>query len=184
MALHYMTLKAAVSKYNTVPVDQLEAALQADEKKFTAEDIAEIIAEINNTPQQIQQPIKNDEQKAKVLDLTKFDYSKLDSKSLIELFELMATLNDNTKYPFAEYRVEILRGERFEGMKDSPVDIIGIRLKDSKPIKETFSTWKTIKSLNGANILTTRTGQKYITDGQFAQASGRPGEGRIYLPKK
>jgi hypothetical protein len=46
MALNHMVKKSAVKKYSETPKDQLRAAITADEKGYSAEEIDEIIAAV------------------------------------------------------------------------------------------------------------------------------------------
>lgn len=45
--MHHLRLKAAVEKYASVSAEELTVALQADDKKYTAEEIQEITAALS-----------------------------------------------------------------------------------------------------------------------------------------
>ena len=172
--MHHMQLKAAVKKFSGIPEIELREAIASDEAKYSPEDIDEIIKAINN-------PAPDDEKAAPAKAKTIKYEGEIKNEEFLNLVKKMHGLKEREKYAFGEFRVEVLREERYEGIKDTPIDIVGIRFKDTKPMKVTKTDWKTIKSLNGINSFTTKKDELCITDAQFA-SSGRPGEGRIYLP--
>jgi len=109
--------------------------------------------------------------------LAAFDYSNLTGKNLTDYLEFHATLNWNTDYDYDYFRIDIKKEPRYEGVKDSPVDITGISLKESKPINTTRISAKTAATLNGVNLKKTRQGT-LIEGAQFENTK------KIYLLKK
>lgn len=54
--MHHLRLKAAVEKYASVSAEELTAALQADDKNYTAEEIQEITAALSKPTPPVETP--------------------------------------------------------------------------------------------------------------------------------
>lgn len=122
------------------------------------------------------------------LDLSRFNYEEeikgSDFKEYIELvgdraaaFEwddfgnplpVRGKLQLGELYDFELYRVEVLRAVRYKGVKDSPIDWIGIRVKDRKPVHSTRISVATAIEYNA----------------QILNAHSIAGHGKYYLLKK
>jgi hypothetical protein len=171
--MHYKRLESALNKFSPLPEVDWEEAIKVDEANYTEEERAEILQHLKNPKAPSEKPSATAPQTTKKV--AKYE-GVIKDETFLALLNKMNGLMDNEKYPFGEFRVEVLKGERYEGLENSPVDIIGVRIKDSTPIKVTKSSWKSIRALNGINTFTTRKGVVCITDAQFATS------GRIYLP--
>ena len=108
--------------------------------------------------------------------LSKFDYNNLQGEEFFAYNELIDELDLNKSFDFEEYRVEQITKVRYKGIKDSPVDVIGIRIKDNKPIKITRIAVKHAIANNG--FLKVEDDLKTIEGAQFTHNN------RYYLLKK
>lgn len=84
------------------------------------------------------------------LDLTLFDYTNLVGQPFIDYCKLVEGLPQREMFDFMVMRVEAVRKVRYKGIKDSPVDVVGIRIVDMKPIHPgTRITTKQVFEMNG-----------------------------------
>lgn len=121
------------------------------------------------------------------LDLKGFDYSNLVGKKFKEYVELVGDrcfvsfdpetgkvepvngqLQTNKSFDFECYKAAPVMKERFPGMKDTPVDFIGITLKNTTP---EFTTRMSVANAIELN-------------GQILNPHSRAGFGKYYLLKK
>lgn len=168
MPLHHKTKESVVKKYRHLEGDILHQALTTDSTNYTTEEIKEILEAIAKaklsesdcgTPgPSPQQPAAAAAPQAGIPaspnveiaeKLKAFDYSKLTGEPFKKYCLLVQSLPIDGKYDFELYSVETIRAERYRGMKDSPVDTIGIRIKDSKPINTTRIAVKHALATNG-----------------------------------
>lgn len=120
-------------------------------------------------------------------DLSEFDYKNLTGKSFRKYVELVgdrsyheideetgaekevtAKLRDNDHYVFELYSVDVVMKVRFPGVKDSPNDFNGVKVKNDKPIHQTNIPVHMALEYNR----------------QILNAHSRAGHGRYYLLKK
>lgn len=172
-------LKAAVEKYkNTVPAAR-KALMEQEFKSDEITQINEALAKLQPPPSkpQKEETVTADE----TPDLSAFDYSNLSRKSLIAYFQMIAGLKWNRKMMFQEYKVETRKAPRFRGVQGSPIDIVGVRLKDAAPVKERQMEVRAATTMNGVVIIEDGEGEDkkfFFEDSQFQQS------GRIWLLKK
>lgn len=114
-------------------------------------------------------------------DLSGIDYGNLAGGNFKKLIlEILGKLEWNKKYLFAEYKIETSTAERYEGVKDSPRDIISIRIKDTKPVKKTLMYAKDALSLNGVQVQQSKNDPEKV----FIKGAQFQNSGRIFLLAK
>jgi hypothetical protein len=69
--------------------------------------------------------------------LKSFNYQNLEHEELARYYELLESLPHNQMYDFEVHKVKVLRQERFEGVPNSPVDVVGVVLESTKPLIST-----------------------------------------------
>jgi hypothetical protein len=128
----------------------------------------------------IQKASPNDE-----LDLSGFNYEDLTGDSFKDYVRLAGdhsamevvggeevpirgTLQENKSYDFVLMKAVPVMQARFPGMKDTPFDYVGIKVKEPKPIHTTRITVKTALEHNR----------------QILNAHSRAGHGKYYFLKK
>ncbi len=104
------------------------------------------------------------------LNLSRFDYSNLKGDAFKEYLLLVAGLRLDDKYDFEEHVVNPIKEDRFEGVENSPVDVVGIRLKSpGNPERVTRMALKHALAFNG-KIQETKTGKHFtISGGQWTE---------------
>lgn len=81
---------------------------------------------------------------------------------------LVGKLLLNEEFVFEQFRVTPLRKIRYAGVKDSPMDFVGLKIKDSTPVHTSKMNLKTALELNA----------------QILNMAGLAGHGKYYLLKK
>ena len=81
--------------------------------------------------------------------LKAFNYENLEGEELAKYYELLDSLPHSEMYDFEVYKVDVLRQERFEGVPNSPIDVVGIVLESTKPVIRTRVYPKTAIAQNG-----------------------------------
>lgn len=122
------------------------------------------------------------------IDLSEFNYKNLTGESFEKYVDIVGDrsvtvidketgkeslgrsgkLQENENFTFELYKVESVMKVRFPGVKDSPSDFVGVKVKDDKPIQTTKIPIKVAHELNS----------------QILNAHSRAGNGRYYLLKK
>lgn len=121
------------------------------------------------------------------LDLSDFDYHNLTGDKFKKYVELagdrsyrvvdketgeetpiVGDLKENDIYTFVLHKVDVVMKPRFPGVKDTPMDFNGIKIKTDKPEHTTRIPVKTAHELNA----------------QILNAHSRAGHGKYYLLKK
>lgn len=119
------------------------------------------------------------------LDLSRFNYENLTGDSFQEYVRMVGdhsvteivegnevpirgTLQENKSYDFVLMKAVPVMQARFPGIKDTPYDYVGIRVKESKPIHTTRIPVKTALEFNR----------------QILNAHSRAGHGKYYFLKK
>jgi hypothetical protein len=138
--------------------------LEVDES-MTVKQIQELIDTVEPTPEP---------EKPKGLDLSQFDYKNLKGKSFTEYAKFVAKLNGNESHVFDVFKIDPIKQQRYKGMSGSPVDIIGIEIKNDTPIHSTKMALRNANTLNGIVI---------DEDGNCVSAQFENTK-RIYLLKK
>ncbi len=82
------------------------------------------------------------------LDLKQFNYHASGGFMLENYLEYISTIDANEKRDFECYSVEPLIKDRYPGMKDTPRDFVGIKLKSDKPVQTTSIPLKHAINLN------------------------------------
>ncbi len=177
------TKKAAVKRYKdmvaTSSAEDIKLAISEDDKGFTADEVEEIFAAIaagsnDNEGEDGETPTNPLADK-----LAKFDYENLNGKAFIDYCQLVQSLQLNDKYTFELMHVSVARKERFVGVPNTPIDVVGIVIKNSKPIITTKIHVKDALNTNGRLLPIEEGSDKYELVG-----SQTPGSGRFYLLKK
>lgn len=144
--MHHMKLKSAVAKFGpmlaTTSEEDMKVLLADPENGYTAEEQEEVLAAIkkpveseapkeNNATNQAIPKLKAIGEEVEIPDFKPEDLAN--PKKFKEYVQWLLTVPGNTKLRFDLMKVESIREVRYEGVKDSPVDIVGIRIKDNKP---------------------------------------------------
>ena len=112
--------------------------------------------------------------------LAAFDYNNLKGESFAKYGELVQSLPINEKFDFQVMQVEAIVKERYKGVKDTPKDIVGIKIVNSTPKYTTRVNSKTAIAQNGR--------VERDPDGDFFEVIGQQfnqrGNGLFYLLKK
>lgn len=183
--MHHMQVKAAAVKYADLFKSKGEEAAkdQMIIDGITEDDTAtiiEAIKKIDNAPEAPKPTISktpNDTVKDK---FAKFDYQNLKGTSFAEYGEALQSLPANEKFDFEVFKVESIRKVRYKGVKDSPVDINGMKIKDNKPKYTTRVTPKVAILQNGRVQRDEDDNFFEVIGAQFDQV----GNGLFYLLKK
>ena len=77
------------------------------------------------------------------------DYENLEGEELAKYYELLESLPHSELYDFEVYKIKVRRQERFEGVPNSPIDVVGIILESTKPVISTRVYPKTAIAQNG-----------------------------------
>lgn len=161
-----------------ISADEMRDVLTQED--ITGKDADKIIAKLY--------PSADEEEKDDdAIDLSQFDYKNLVGSNFKKYVELVGDrsyrefdaetgeekpvvgkLKENDHYDFQQFRVDVVMKTRFPGVKDSPQDFIGIRVKNDKPEHTSRISIKTAHELNA----------------QILNAHSRAGHGRYYLLKK
>lgn len=172
--LHYKVKEAAFKKYGTLQGDDLGKAVNADKNNYTEEEVAELVEHIEKTQKKYAQGPKDklaEEQPDTAIGdvqapanklgppedpnkwirpyLKVFDYAKLTSESFKKYCMLVQSLTQEAKYDFELYHVEVIKRDRYRGVKDTPVDTVGFRMRNTTPINKTRIPVKHALSMNG-----------------------------------
>lgn len=168
--MHHKKLSAALAVFQpmvdagTDPDAVKKAIIDAkhgDEIKYTAEEVDEIFSNLKPagdkpvTPSpEIQTPKVPTPVPAasetKKLTIPKFDTKSLKGEEFRKFLKFLQSVPGNTKLKFNLMKVESERKIRFRGVEGSPVDIVGVRVRDEKPyIKETLIPVKHALTTNG-----------------------------------
>ncbi len=170
MALHHKTKEAAVKKYGHLEGETLNKAIGLDPANYTEEETAEILAAIEKSKVKPPDPAASttnmtlpaapvssssllgppgDPNQLIRAQLQTFDYSKLTGESFKKYCLLVQSLGREDKYDFELYHVEVIRRERYRGVKDTPMDTVGFRMKNTTPINRTRIPVKHALEMNG-----------------------------------
>lgn len=97
-----------------------------------------------------EQTIASESLNSKIADnLKTFNYENLEGEQLAKYYELLESLPHGELFDFEVYKVKVIRQERFEGVPNSPIDVVGIVLESTKPIITTRVYPKTAIAQNG-----------------------------------
>lgn len=192
--MNHQRKKAAVTKYaelhkNGATKEELVDALSSDEKEYTTEEVAEIyqaLVETNSdatgtkppdpgtkTSDNVTKPPPLPTKIASVnpndnLGLANFDYKNLRDGEWSKYQELVDSLPLYGQYDFHLFRAKPLFRDRYPGIKDSPVDMVGIEIKNDTPEHRTRVSVMVAKEFNG----------------QILNQHSRAGHGKYYLLAK
>ncbi len=158
--MHHMRLKSALEKFQPkiaagAGPDEIESELKSEEYGYSEEEQKEIIDALHKAnsgstssqpPASTGKPHDTIEPKAVK---SQFNYDDLKGEEFKNYMNHIKSLNGNEKRTFKLMRVEVIKKVRYKGIKDSPVDVIGVRIKDSKPIMTTLIPVKAATSQNG-----------------------------------
>ena len=145
MKMHHMKLKSALAKFGpmvaTTSDDDLKVLLSDAANGFTQEEQEEVFAALKKG---VEEPPKQTPeggtstvpQATTGSEIQIPDFEPADLANPVkfkEYVQWLLSIPGNTKLKFDLMKVESIREVRYEGVKDSPVDIVGIRIKDNKP---------------------------------------------------
>jgi hypothetical protein len=119
-------------------------------------------------------PKSTNTEEATELDLSQFDYKNLKGDSFKEYAKFVSKIPNNQQFVFDVFTVDAIKQQRYKGMSGSPVDIIGVQIKNDTPIHSTKIALKHANTLNG--IVIDEDGN--VVSAQFENTK------RIYLLKK
>jgi hypothetical protein len=77
-----------------------------------------------------------------------FDYTKLSGKAFQEYIEHIDSLPLHDMCDFELYAVKPVRVERYPGLKDTPIDFVGLTLRNTTPEHKTRIPVKVAKEYN------------------------------------
>lgn len=187
--LHYKTKESAVKKYGHLVEDPeaLKKALAEDKNNYTDEELKDLLESFitpgsaepkaGNTGTKPAKAPKATSPNDKIADkLKEFDYEELRGESFKKYCLLVQSLQLDQLYDFEQYQVEPIKKVRFRGVKDSPIDTIGFKIKNNKPINTTRIPVKYAISTNG-KVVEHEDGWELISD-QFGH------NGRYFLLKR
>jgi hypothetical protein len=154
--LNKTQLKAAVKKYGALKESKTRDEARneiMDSLEFSPEDTEQILAAIYDVAitsaasAKVESKGPNDE-----LDLSSYDYKNLVGKAFKEYVSLtgdrsfiefdketgkeipvVGQLRQDDHYDFSLFRVDVVRKERFPGIKGTPIDFIGVKVKSDTP---------------------------------------------------
>lgn len=149
--------KAALKVYSPLlsekSIEEVTELIKADEKGYKDDEVAEIVAALQNPEKD--KPLVPVSPNAE-LDLSGFDYKALTGKKFREYVELVGDrsyvefdaesgqekgvvgkLLQNESFDFELFKVEVVRKQRFPGVKDTPMDFIGVKVKSDTPEHKT-----------------------------------------------
>ena len=113
--------------------------------------------------------------------LSKIDYADMTGQNYRDYCMLLQSLPERNNYNFAVMKVEPLKKVRYVGVKESPVDIVGVRIKDVKPvIAKTRVTPKQAMQANGKLVKIPDSDVYELIGGQFFNE----GNNQFYFLKK
>lgn len=153
MPLHYKTKESAVKKYSQLPADKLRGAIEGDANNYQPEDVEEILAAIalgatqgsaspskesRTSTAEITPAAGSVNPNAAIADkLAAFDYNRMTGEAFKKYALFVQTLPIEKAFDFEVYAVEVVKNVRYKGIKDSPVDTVGFKIKNMRPIHTT-----------------------------------------------
>lgn len=176
MPLHHSTKKSAVGKYAGLSDDELPGALGKDVNNYAPEEIEEIIAAIKKVPDSEIKGPKAETNGSSAMNLTKetvatvskddirvqkkpnqkiaeqlaaFDYTKLTGEAFKKYCLFVQSLHLDGFFDFELYQVEVIKRDRYRGVKDTPVDTVGFKIRNSTPLHTTRIPVKFVLQNNG-----------------------------------
>ena len=113
--------------------------------------------------------------------LSGYDYENMIGDKFRDYCLFVQSLQLDDSYDFEQYLVEVQKKPRYRGVKDSPVDIIGFKMVNSKPINTTRIPVKMALITNGR--VSIPEGENFFeTIGSQLEHNGK--NGRFFLLKK
>ena len=197
--MHHTQIKSAVTKFTAdfktlgesgVKVKMLEAGIAESVANIIIEAIKKVevtspaseasTKETNFPAPVVKMPVSKSPNDAIKDKLAEFDYNNLKGESFAKYGELVQSLPINEKFDFQVMQVEAIVKERYKGVKDTPKDIVGIKIVNSTPKYTTKVNSKTAIAQNGR--------VERDPDGDFFEVIGQQfnqrGNGLFYLLKK
>ena len=195
--MHHTQIKKAVKEYAAdfavKGADGIK--LQLLEDKFSEEDANAIIKALEGKGDDSEADSEDEKEKetkkpvekvaspnvAIAAKLAGFDYKEnFKGEQFAKYGELVQKLPHEKMFDFDVMKVEAITKVRYKGVKDSPVDIVGVRIIDSKPKMTTRVSPKVALAQNGQIVRD--------EDGEFFEVVGQQfhqrGNGLFYFLKK
>lgn len=171
MALHHMTLKAALSKYSETTAEKLPAEIAADTNRYTPEEIDEIIAAISEAKLAPAPTPENSSPAAGTnqdLSLIGYDYNNLTGESFEKYMAMFSKLDGHKNRDFVQY----MASGKFELQHDKNLNkvevLVGITMNKVEPVNTTRIPVSMARDLNA----------------QIYNRDNPPSNSRYYLLKK
>lgn len=191
--LHHTKKKAAIKKYanhESDAVADVRDAIKNEYPEITEDELDELMTSMKQpveetAPLTVDKIQLNGEKKSlngSIADKLKdFNYENLTGEKFRDYCLLVQTLQLSDSYDFEQYKVEVVKKPRYRGVKDSPVDVIGFKMVNTKPINTTRIPVKVALIFNGT--VRQEEGENFFeTIGSQLEHNGK--EGRYYLLKK
>lgn len=135
-----MQLKSAVNKYGALFAKEGQNVTKTmQEDGISEDDIKEVLSAI------AEKTLQDNKNKAPIAasvyievesilkEIKAMDYTNLTYERFARYGELIQQLPIRMKFDFEVIKVTAIKEPRYEGVKDSPIDIIGIQIADPKP---------------------------------------------------
>jgi hypothetical protein len=154
MPLHHLTKKAAIEKYGQITdPEQLKAELEKDEKKFTTDQVIEIMDAIIYEQGASGNPLKapelpKEQTQGEKLGLGRFDYDNLLDEDFKAYNEIVNKLNLQEQYDFELHKIQVQKVDKYPDLPNSPKILRGITKESSRPINTTRIEVKRALELN------------------------------------
>lgn len=161
--MHHMRLKKALETFQPkidagATPEEIKAELEKEEYGYNEEEQADILEALHdanagksggNPPPPPPPPGSENKGNSEGPKAPQFDYNNMKGEELKRYMKHLRSLNGNEKRTFKLMRVEVIKKVRYKGIKDSPMDIAEIRIKDPKPIMTTLIPVKAATAQNG-----------------------------------
>jgi len=188
--MHHLQIKSAARKYSEMFKKDGPSVVKIKmmEDGFSEEDIDEVITFLHEkADKQVSEtqnaPVSSNEINnidAILAEIKKLDYNNLTYDQFAKYCELIQQLPTRMKFDFEVIRVKAIKEPRYEGVKDSPIDIVGIEISDPKP-KHTTRIPPTIAIMQNGRVQWAKNKKFFeVIGAQFDQR----GNGLFYFIKK
>lgn len=191
MALNATQLKNAIEKFKDLTGEELETAIKDNYNEENALQLLNAIkgAKDGPAPESKDESSKNpdpiDPVQEIIKELKAIDTSDgLKGKDCKRYYELLSQLDGNVHLTFEVKKVDVIRDKRHEGVEGSPIDIIGVSIKESKAINTTNIPVKHALQFIGRLEFPLRRDENYFNIVGSQINPGSPAVGRFYFVKK
>ena len=144
--MNHLLLKSIIKQYKDTPEEQLNEALQKDDRNFSEESIAEIQSAIKKYEEpevSKKEVLPNDN-----LDLSGFDYDNLTGESFEKYQELVNKLPGHENRDFVQYMASGVFKTVLNDNADKVIVLVGIKINQIKPVNQTRVPVQVVRNLN------------------------------------